>query len=292
LHMRREKVSLVLRLVDAGRAEVHAMNVLHTRNGTPLSDVVERFARHYNRRRVDGAAALDASDVTVFDDDGNRVDQASAVADLFQGLQDRVDLTLSSSASLPDDDDDDAACFPAQHDDATAAAAVSPQDDDDDDAATEAPEMRAMELPQPSEAVADKASFDTLLTGVGPDVLIVLFFERFDDPAGTKIAPSFHNMARLFWPKALMLRVDVDTTKDLVLAAGVTSIPTFVFFKNQAAVDKLQGQNEITLNVKLSKWLKPTASSPALGATSSKRDVWGAGLLAEARKQTTSRDPE
>jgi len=260
-------VAVVLRLLEGDGGVRYALN-LQSRPSCPLVEVVERFARHYNRRTE--GHALDPADLAVRSA-GKRLDQATPIGDLLEGMEEEVDLTLTRAID-DDDDDDDVEEAPA-----TTTASSSLSFEEPARASSEA--LRGIEIPPANELIETKEAFDELLYGVGEEVVLALFFDRISKPAGKKLAVAYAKMSHLFWPKALLLRVDVDRTKRLVAACGVTSIPTVVFFKNRDAVDKLLGENEITLNVKLSKWLKPSDDPKK----KKNKDQWGAGLIAEAK---------
>ena len=225
------------------------MNV-ECRGSTTVREVVDRFTRYYNRRH-------DPVDDLVAD-----VDETTAIADLLQGHQDRIELKVRKRTE------------------------EEPSLEEEEEVIQEDTGLRAVEIPQANEVMEDKAVFDALLHGVAPEVVIVLYFDRFAKPAGEKIAPAFVKMAHMFWPKALLFRVDVDSSRPLVMACGVTSIPTFVFFRSGDAVDLLKGDNEMILNVKLSKWMnyRPPRDGP-------RKDSWGAGLLAEAPRGNLTSSP-
>ena len=265
--MAQKKVGIILKLVDEAGTEVHFMNLQHPRSrlSAPLSEVVERFLRHFNRRHAEAVYAESLEALSVF---GETCALEARLSDLVLGNED-IDITLRPrrpedlSSSKADDD---------------------VLENDDPKVPLEKKEAAFFEIPPPNDVVFEKEAFDTLLREAAADTLIVLFFERWSVPNDDclKIGPAFRRMADLFWPKALMLRADVDQTKPIVKACGVTSIPAFVFFKNGVAVDKLQGDNEISLNVKVSKWLKPAPSHKT-----SPKDKWGTGLLSEAKRNSS-----
>ena len=134
--------------------------------------------------------------------------------------------------------------------------------------------LRGHELPPANGMVFSKAEFDTLRLSVGADTVLCLFFEKCADDGGgsAKVAPAFKKMAQRFWPKAVLLRCDVDAAKDLVKACGVSTAPSFVWFKAGKPIDKMTGTCEMTLNVKIVKALKH-------GNRGKRREKWGEGFL-------------
>ena len=133
--------------------------------------------------------------------------------------------------------------------------------------------LRGYDLPPPNGMLFSKHEFDQIRIGASPDTVLVIFFEKCAEDGGgsAKIAPQYKKMANQFWPKAVLMRADVDEAKDLALACSVTSAPTFIFFKNAKPVDKCKGTCEMTINVKIVKALK-------LGVVKRKHQ-WGDGLL-------------
>ena len=88
-------------------------------------------------------------------------------------------------------------------------------------------------------------------------------------------------MGLRFWPRAVLLRADVDEAKDLVRACSIKEAPAFVFFKGGRPVDRMQGACEMTLNVKICKALKHGAAKP-------RPHKWGEGLLKQRAKDAAA----
>lgn len=133
--------------------------------------------------------------------------------------------------------------------------------------------LRGYDLPPPNGMLFSKAEFDKIRIAAAPETVLVIFFEKCREDGGgsAKIAPMYKKMGNQFWPRAVLLRADVDDARDLADACSVTTAPTFVFFKNAKPVDKCQGACEMAINVKIVKALKHGVQK--------KRHAWGDGLI-------------
>lgn len=252
------------------------MNVQHPKSKlkVPLMELIERFVRHYNRRLAPNvklqAPGLDASDeagrllptVAL----GNLVDAKLKSPRLEVMLRRRT--AVSSEPAGPTDE-------PAHEE-----VIELPTEEEKRQGAVV---LRGYDLPQPDSLMFTKEEFDALLAGVDSETLLVLFFEKSSEDTGrcAQLAPAFRQLARRFWPWAVLLRADVDDNKPLALACGVRVAPTFVFFKNHVAVDKLVDGNEMMINVKISKWLKGASKSaaPRYFRGGKSDAAWGSGFL-------------
>ncbi|KAJ8610819.1 hypothetical protein CTAYLR_006455 [Chrysophaeum taylorii] len=266
------RVTVVLRLRESG-AEVHAMNLQHPRSKlrVPLDDLIERFARHYNRRLAPGTPPLDPAMVEA-SDAGGPLDSRVPVGNLVDDSDDAsIEIFLRRAPPWrPPPENVDAVVF----DEGPVAA---PGEREKREGAVV---LRDYDLPPPDALLFDKDEFDAILRGVEPATLVVVFFEKTTGDRSAKLAPAFRQLARRFWPRALLLRSDVDDNKPLALACRVTVAPTCVFFKNRAAVDMLVDGNEMMINVKIAKWLKDENARE--GRRADDGDDWGRGLLAPA----------
>ena len=139
--------------------------------------------------------------------------------------------------------------------------------------------LRGYDLPPPNGMLFSKQEFDQVRIGASPDTVLVIFFEKCAEDGGgsAKIAPQYKKMANQFWPKAVLMRADVDEAKDLARACSITSAPSFIFFKNAKPVDKCSGTCEMTINVKIVKALKHGVVK--------RQHHWGDGLLGKDKKK-------
>ena len=59
-----------------------------------------------------------------------------------------------------------------------------------------------------------------------------------------RIAPAFAALADEYAESAIFVKVDVDTLGELAAELGVTSMPTFLFFKSGEVIDTMRGADE------------------------------------------------
>lgn len=274
----RSRVTIILRLVDEAGAEEYAMNVQHPKSklSVPLMEILERFARHFNRRSSGStveARALEAQDAH------GALDPKVPVGNLIDEVEAHLEVRLKRGAPLPT-----LAKAPELEHELPAASPVLPASDQEKRAG--AIVLRGYDLPPPDTLLFTKDEFDDVLAGLDTETLLVIFFEKTRDDSGpcAKLAPAYRRLARHFWPAAVLVRVDVDDNKPTALANGVKTAPTIVFFKNRKKVDKMQGGNELTINVKIVKWLKEGTSrvdppNRRGGSRPMAGEAWGSGFL-------------
>lgn len=65
------------------------------------------------------------------------------------------------------------------------------------------------------------------------------------------IAPKLEDLATANADKIIVLKVDVDECEDLAAFYQISSMPTFVFFKNGLQVDSFSGANVSKLESKI-----------------------------------------
>lgn len=65
------------------------------------------------------------------------------------------------------------------------------------------------------------------------------------------IAPHFERLSQEYSDSALFLKVDVDSCEDIALTQGISALPTFVFYKNQEVIDRVQGSHPFKLEEKI-----------------------------------------
>ena len=62
-----------------------------------------------------------------------------------------------------------------------------------------------------------------------------------------RIAPVVHDLAEEYSGQAIFAKIDVDIMGDVAAELGVTSMPTFLFFRNGELVDTMRGADETGL---------------------------------------------
>ena len=59
-----------------------------------------------------------------------------------------------------------------------------------------------------------------------------------------RIAPTYAALAEEYAETALLVKVDVDNLGELAAELGVTSMPTFLFFRSGEMIDSMRGADE------------------------------------------------
>lgn len=88
--------------------------------------------------------------------------------------------------------------------------------------------------------VKDKADFDSQLTAAGDKLVVVDFYATWCGPC-KMIAPKLGELSTQYEDKAVVIKVDVDECEDIAVEYGVSSMPTFLFFKNGKVVKTFSG---------------------------------------------------
>lgn len=68
------------------------------------------------------------------------------------------------------------------------------------------------------------------------------------------IAPIFEAMAAEF-PDAVFVKVDVDEAADVAEKCGISSMPTFQFYKGQTKVHEFSGASEQLIRTAVQKYI-------------------------------------
>lgn len=94
--------------------------------------------------------------------------------------------------------------------------------------------------------------FQEELKNAGQKLVVVDYTATWCGPC-QRIAPVFHEMAQKY-KSAVFLKVDVDKCQDLAAAQGVSSMPTFIFYKNKIVLDRISGANPAALENKIKQY--------------------------------------
>lgn len=74
------------------------------------------------------------------------------------------------------------------------------------------------------------------------------------------IAPFFKQLSTQY-PNAVFLKVDVDKCPGTAAANQVSSMPSFLFFRNSTVLDKIRGANKPELENKVKKYYEQDSTS-------------------------------
>ncbi|XP_055379816.1 thioredoxin-2-like [Condylostylus longicornis] len=90
--------------------------------------------------------------------------------------------------------------------------------------------------------VKDANDFTEQLKNAGDKLVVVDFFATWCGPCKI-IAPVLEELATSFAGKAVVLKVDVDECEEVAADNQISSMPTFVFFKDSKEIDRFSGAN-------------------------------------------------
>ncbi|CAM9598538.1 unnamed protein product, partial [Chrysoparadoxa australica] len=97
--------------------------------------------------------------------------------------------------------------------------------------------------------VATLAALEKELKAAKNMLVVIDFYADWCGPC-KQIAPTYKKMASEY-PKAVFLKVNVDSNKPTAQKYKVQSMPTFVMIKKGSVVDELKGADEGTLRSKI-----------------------------------------
>ncbi|KAK9753197.1 Thioredoxin [Popillia japonica] len=89
--------------------------------------------------------------------------------------------------------------------------------------------------------IKDRDDFLGKLSDAGDSLVVINFFATWCGPC-KMIGPKVEDLAKEF-NNILILKVDVDECEDIAVEYNITSMPTFVFVKNQAVALQFSGAN-------------------------------------------------
>ncbi|CAL8075438.1 unnamed protein product [Calicophoron daubneyi] len=89
------------------------------------------------------------------------------------------------------------------------------------------------------------------ISEAGNSLVVLDFFATWCGPC-KKIAPVLEAISKEH-PGVKFAKIDVDTDQDSTEHFNITGMPTFVFFKNGAELERFSGANEATLRSTIAK---------------------------------------
>ncbi|XP_055947143.1 thioredoxin-like protein 1 [Argiope bruennichi] len=97
--------------------------------------------------------------------------------------------------------------------------------------------------------VPDDSRFQVELSNAGSRLVVVDFTASWCGPC-RRIAPFFDELSRRY-PAITFLKVDVDQCPETATSQGVTSMPTFIFYKNKMKIGQVSGADSAALEAKI-----------------------------------------
>ncbi|KAL5020141.1 hypothetical protein ScPMuIL_003033 [Solemya velum] len=101
--------------------------------------------------------------------------------------------------------------------------------------------------------ITDDPLFQAELNNSGVKLVVVDYFATWCGPC-QRIAPAFEQLSAKY-PRAVFLKVDVDQCQETAQREGVTSMPTFIFYRNKIKIDQMRGADAAVLEEKIKKWV-------------------------------------
>ncbi|XP_017881940.1 thioredoxin-like protein 1 [Ceratina calcarata] len=97
--------------------------------------------------------------------------------------------------------------------------------------------------------INDDSQFYGEMASAGAKLVVVDFTATWCGPC-QRIAPVFEQLS-VKYPNAVFLKVDVDKCADTAAMQGVSAMPTFIFYRNQAKLGLCQGADPAGLESKI-----------------------------------------
>uniref|UniRef100_A0A1B6H2V4 PITH domain-containing protein n=1 Tax=Cuerna arida TaxID=1464854 RepID=A0A1B6H2V4_9HEMI len=98
-------------------------------------------------------------------------------------------------------------------------------------------------------AITSDSQFQTQLTSNASKLIVVDFTASWCGPC-LRMAPVFEQLSRTY-NRAVFLKVDVDVCQETAAAQGVSSMPTFIFYRNRTKIDRMSGADPTLLEEKI-----------------------------------------
>lgn len=108
--------------------------------------------------------------------------------------------------------------------------------------------------------VEDMDDWETVQEEAADKLLVVDFTAVWCGPC-QGIAPAYAALADEYADSALLVKVDVDQLGELAQELGVTSMPTFLFFKGGEMIDSMRGADEAGLRALVAEHAAPAIAA-------------------------------
>lgn len=116
--------------------------------------------------------------------------------------------------------------------------------------------------------IESREELEKAINEAGEKLVVIDFYANWCGPCKI-ISPKLEELSNQYADKAVVLKVNVDDNDELALDYNVTSMPTFVFIKNQQIIDIFVGGNPQKLTKNMEKYISGIETTPATAETSS-----------------------
>jgi len=99
--------------------------------------------------------------------------------------------------------------------------------------------------------IQDDEEFATVMQSAGGKLVVVDYNATWCGPC-QKIHPVYTQLAKKY-PNALFLGVDVDRCREIAMQQNVSSLPTFIFYRNGTKIDQMKGADAAGLEAMIKK---------------------------------------
>ncbi|KAJ1639531.1 thioredoxin [Pavlovales sp. CCMP2436] len=96
--------------------------------------------------------------------------------------------------------------------------------------------------------IATKEAFDQMLIDAGAKLVVIDFTATWCGPCKA-IAPIVEQLGER--DDIVVVKVDVDDNSETAAACGISSMPTFQFYKNGVKIHQFSGANKAMLEAKI-----------------------------------------
>lgn len=110
--------------------------------------------------------------------------------------------------------------------------------------------------------IESREQLDKAISEAGEKLVVIDFFANWCGPCKI-ISSKLEELSNQYADKAVVLKVNVDDNDELAVDYNVTSMPTFVFIKNQQIIDIFVGGNPDKLTKNMEKYISGIEISTA-----------------------------
>lgn len=108
--------------------------------------------------------------------------------------------------------------------------------------------------------IESREELEKAINDAGEKLVVIDFFANWCGPCKI-ISPKLEELANQYSEQAVVLKVNVDDNDELALDYNVTSMPTFVFIKNQKIIEVFVGGNPDKLTKNMEKYISGSTST-------------------------------